>query len=216
MRASGCTVVATSILLVLAGTVLAQSPGNLEERFIINAQYRGAVTKTFKDVGRGRVIYKRTPDGTFSLEIVGSLQNPDTREMLRLNAAAAFVLRGQMIQRVQQKIDMSEEAKRYEKLVTHNLPFVYLARFQPLPKTQEPEEVHYQFDGREYLLRYATVEGAVEATLFETGTMIGKMFLYGDYGQPPKGLTKARMVGANHLVFSLVIDRSPSPSTRGD
>jgi hypothetical protein len=215
MRALATLFAVSLTALVSSGSIRAQAPAHFEERFIINAQYRGAVTKTFKGLGQGRVVYTTTPDGTFGLEINGSLQNPDTREILRLNAQADFRLRGQQIERRRQKLDLSEEAKRYENLVTHNLPFVYLARFQPLPKGADPEEVHYRFDGREYLLRYATVEGTVEATLFEGGTMIGKMFLFGEYGRPPKGLTKARMVGANHLVFSLVIDRG-STRARGE
>ena len=214
--------VKTAILtLAAASTALAAEPaqlaaGALQENFVINAQYRGPVNKSFKGLGKGHVTYRPGTDGNFGVIIVGTLQNPDTREAYKMSIDGDFKISGSSIQKVNQKLQMNEEAKRYEALMTHNLPFVYLARFQNLPNGQDAEERAFTFEGREYMLRYVSVENAIEATLFETGVMIGKFFLHGDYGQPPKGLIKARMVGVNHLVFSLVVDRGPAESSRGE
>jgi len=189
----------------------------LRERFIINAQYRGAVTQTMKNVGKGNIDYRKGQQGVFGVEIVGSLKNPETKGLWKMQVSGDFRLRGQSIECLGQKVDLSEEAKRYQKVVTDNLPFMYIARFNPLPKGADSEELTYRYEGREYVLRYVTVEDVVEATLYESGVLMGKFFLHGDYGSPPKGLVKARMVSANHIVFSLVIDRSgENVKARGD
>jgi hypothetical protein len=180
--------------------------GVTQENFIINAQYRGAISQSFRGIGKGNVVYQGTPNGQFSLTISGAMKNPETKELYKMKVSGTFIMKGNKIERISQEIDMNNEAKRYETLVVHNLPFCYLARFRNLPKSADPDEISYKFDGRDYTLRYATVENAVEATIYETGIMIGKFFLHGDFGKPPRGLTKARMVGSNHVVFSLVIE----------
>jgi hypothetical protein len=180
----------------------------MEEKFTVNAQYRTeTVRKTFTDVGRGVVRYRSGPDGRFSVQIEGTMKNPQNDENYRMRIRGEFQVRGQTIQKIDQKVEMNREARRYEALMTHNLPFVYLARFRPLPRTDEIEEATFEYEGREYKLRYLTVEKVVEATLTENGLPIGKFFLHGAFGQPPRGLLKARMTGLNNVQFSLVIDR---------
>jgi len=215
MRIVLSPILLTTLAMVSWAATLPTLSVTLQERFVVNAQYRGAVTQTFKDMGKGTVTYRKGQGTVFGLEIAGSLKNPETKELWKMQVNGDFQLTGSSIERLTQKIDLSKEAKRYEEVVTHNLPFVYLARFQPLPKGPEPEEVPYRYEGRDYVLRYVTVENVVEATLFESGVMIGKFFLHGDYGRPPKGLVKGRMGSANHIVFSLVLDRTTGTARAG-
>ncbi|MBI4861305.1 MAG: hypothetical protein HY815_13770 [Candidatus Riflebacteria bacterium] len=108
------------------------------EKFIINAQYRGVATKSFKNLGKGTVRYQHTGAGQFGLGIISSLSNPENGEKYRLNVEGRFRIRGRAIERIEQRLDLNEQARRYENLVTHNLPFVYIAG--------SPEGAHGQRD----------------------------------------------------------------------
>jgi hypothetical protein len=197
------------ILVLLIALLMVAPAQALEEKFVVNAQYRNGINKNFKDLGRGTVEY-RGGEGRFGLTIKGSLKNPETSEIYKMRVDGEFEIKGRSIRKISQKAEMNDEAKRYEKLMTDNLPFVFLARFRNLPAGTDADEVVYKYEGREYRMRYVPVEGAVEGTIFQGELMLGKFFLEGRPGQPPSKLTKARMVGPNHLVFSLVMD------TRGD
>lgn len=193
------------LAIVTTAVLLAAPAQALEEKFIVNAQYRNGINKSFKDLGRGVVEY-RGGQGHFSLTIKGSLKNPETNEIYKMRVSGEFEMTGRQIRKVSQKLEMNDEARKYEKLMTDNLPFVFLARFQTLPRGSDADEINYRYEGREYRMRYVPVEGAVEGTIFQGELMLGKFFLEGRPGQPPKRLTKARMIGPNHLVFSLVME----------
>lgn len=197
------------ILFLLAVLLMATPAQALEEKFVVNAQYRNGINKNFKDLGRGSVEY-RGGAGRFGLTIRGSLKNPETSEIYKMRVDGEFEIKGRSIRKISQKAEMNEEARRYEKLMTDNLPFVFLARFRNLPSGTDVDEVTYRYEGRDYRMRYVPVEGAVEGTIFQGELMLGKFFLEGRPGQPPSKLTKARMVGPNHLVFSLVMDTRTS------
>lgn len=204
MRFAPFVLALTLVASSLATSSLAAAP--LEERFIVNAQYRNGINKAFKDLGKGLVRYNRGEAGQFSLSIAGTMKNPENGDIYKMRVSGNFKLEGRSIIKLTQKIEFNEEAKKYEKLMTENLPFVFLARFQSLPPGTEADEVTYRYEGRDYRMRYVPMDGTVEATLFQGDTQIGKFFLEGKSGQPPKGLAKARMIGPDHLVFSLVID----------
>ena len=176
-----------------------------EERFIINAQHRGGINKAFKDLGKGVVKY-RGDKGAFAVSISGSMKNPENGDLYKMRVSGEFKIAGHDITKVAQKIDINNEARRYEKLMTENLPFVWMARFLAMPAGPDAEDVTYNYDGREYRMRYVPLEDTVEGTLFQGQTQVGKFFLEGKSGQPPQKLTKARLIGPDHLVISLVID----------
>ena len=201
----------TALLAIALGAAAALSaPQVLEEKFVVNAQFRGGINKSFKDVGRGSVLYKKLDAGGFALSIQGSLKNPDNGELLKMRSTGEFKLDRLSIAKVSQKLEMNEPARRYESLLKENLPFVYLARFQTMPVGKEAEDVTYRYEGRDYRMRYVPLDDSIEATLYQGDLQIGKFFLTGKMGQAPTGLAKARMIGPNHLVFSLVIDTRPS------
>ena len=194
------------LLLALATAAGAATGRALEERFIINAQYRNGINKAFKDLGKGVVKYRDDGAGTFSVMIAGSMKNPENNELYKMRVSGDFRLTGRTITKISQKIEMNDEAKRYEQLMTENLPFVWLARYQPLPPGAEADDVTYTYEGHDYRVRYVPLDGTVEGTLFQGQTQIGKFFLEGKPGQAPRALTKARLIGPDHLIFSLVID----------
>lgn len=194
------------LLILLLTSFAGAAERTLEERFIINAQYRNGINKAFKDLGKGLVKYKDDGAGSFAVLISGTMKNPENSDVYKMRVAGEFKLKGKEIVKVSQKIEMNEEARRYEKLMTDNLPFVWLARFTTIPPGPDAEDVRYTYLGRDYHCRYVNLDGTVEGTLFQGQTQIGKFFLEGKSGQPPKALTKARLLGPDHLVFSLVID----------
>lgn len=200
----------TLCLLLLLTSFAGAAERTLEERFIINAQYRGGgINKAFKDLGKGVVKYRDDGAGSFALQIAGTMKNPENAEVYKMRVSGEFKLKGKEIVQVSQKVEMNEEARRYERLIVDNLPFVWLARFQSIPPGPDAEDVHYAYRGHDYRVRYVPLEGTVEGTLFEHQTQVGKFFLEGKGGLPPKTLTKARLNGPDHLVFSLVIDTRP-------
>jgi len=188
----------------------------LEENFVINAQYRNGVNKAFRDLGHGAVQYRSGEGGRFGLSLHGSMKNPETSEIYRMRITGEFKLVGRTITKISQKIEMNEEARRYEKLMAENLPFVWLARFQSLPASDTAEDVAYRYEGRDYHLRYVPLDDVTEATLSQDETHIGKFFLAGRSGQPPSGLTKAHMNGPDHVVVGLVVEPPTPPASRGE
>jgi hypothetical protein len=205
-----------SILLFLFAIFMsnAQAPGRkpvasvpaklaaLEERFVVHAQYRGAVKKAFKNIGKGRIQSRPGSEGRFGLSLHACLRHPETQEIFKIKVSGDYALKGRSIGQPQ-GLKMSAQAEKYAPFFTKSLPFFFLARFQNIPSDTDIEEIPYRFGDQEYLLRYVPTTGTIEVTLEDRGSLVGKFFLDGQSGYPPRRLTKVRVVGPENTVFTL-------------
>jgi len=177
---------------------------SLEERYHLNAQYRGGVKKGFPDIGQGSAVF--TPQGAsrFSIKLNGSVEHPENREVYKFWLDMDLQLNGDSLRIVQNRNRYNERAEEYREQVERAIPFVYLVKYTPMPGPgQDPARV-YRFKGTEFTLRYVPTERHVEATLYDGDTLVGKFFLLRDQHRIPLVFEKFRVPTVDNVVLSFI------------
>ncbi len=180
----------------------------VREVYKVNAQYRGAVTKGFDNLGEIVVTY-RPGDGTaFGIDMQAELRDPKKKKKRsQFEVSLRYRLDGAAVSSVEGKNQFNEQASKHREKILQNAPFIYLIRYRPVP-TGGRSQVTYTVEGKPYRVQYAATRKNVEATVFEGKRWLGKFFIRrGDGGQPPNDFEKFRISTKNDTVISLVLDK---------
>lgn len=149
------------------------------ETYAVNAQYRGAVKKGFRDLGAGSVRYVALDPATFRVEVNAVVRHPEERREFRFRIHETFRLEGRRLSGVRlERAELNAAARPHEDEVRELLPFAYLVRKLEAPAHTGGERSRtIRFRGHPYTIRYRTTERNEEAELYRGNTLRGKFFM---------------------------------------
>lgn len=176
------------------------------DEFTVNAQYRGAIKKSFKDVGGGKIEYMTTGKDDFRVRVTGLITNPDTNEKYELDLDMTFSLDGS-------KVNVSENRNRFDEStewtrarIERTLPFLYLVRAY-VPDGRRGMTREYFYKGRVCTIRYGQTERNLEASVYDRDELIGKVFLKRSGKGPLAHMEKFRVPAPDDVMVSFIVDR---------
>jgi hypothetical protein len=175
--------------------------GGIVEQYTLNAQYRGTVRKGFPDIGKGFGLYQPQREGRFSVRLEGTVHDPEDKSIYELHVDMDFEATGREVRELANRSHYSHNATDYRDRVERVIPFVHLVKFTRPPTDRE--ERAYRFRGVDYTLRYMPTDRNIEATLYQSDTMIGKFFLEKG-AATPLGIEKFRVPTEGNVVLSFV------------
>jgi hypothetical protein len=176
------------------------------DEFTVNAQYRGAIKKSFKDVGDGKIEYMKTGEDTFRIRVTGLITNPDSREKYDLDLDMSFDLDGSRVEVSENRNRFDDRTEWSRKRIERTLPFLYLVRAR-LPDGRRATTREYFYKGRLCTIRYGQTERNLEASIYDRDELVGKVFLNraskGSFAQ----MEKFRVPAQDDVMVSFIIDR---------
>ncbi|MBI4872674.1 MAG: hypothetical protein HY814_14035 [Candidatus Riflebacteria bacterium] len=184
----------------------AAAPTRLESRDVyrVNAQFRGAVKKSFTDLGELVVSCSQDRDGDSVVTFQGDVRDPDdSRVVYRFDATVRFARTGSSILAAAAD-DFSEDAQEYRDRILEIAPFVRILQDEPAVLTPQPMERAYRVNGKEYSVHWAAGERSLEATLYGGLRTLGKFFFVPGTGRSPHRFEKFRVNTDQQAVLSFV------------
>ena len=181
-----------ALFLALAVSASAQA---VIEDYVVNAQYRGAVNKGFKDLGRGKASYEAVGGSGFKVKMKGEVNHPDGSSTYSFTLIQTFQLEGNNVRLVNtEKKEMNAAAAPHESWIVELVPFAYLARRLPVPAIEGGDNSRtIRYQGQAFTLSYARSERQIEVSMLRNGELSGKFFFNPGTPKGFAGLEKFRM-----------------------
>jgi YD repeat-containing protein len=145
-------------------------------RFVIGAQYRGFVKKTFPDIGNAGLTFAPEPAGGFRITGAGRVVHPqDKNRVYRLDFDMQFRVKGDHIDYLAVKNRFNDGCADLASTIERVLPFVYLV--QLLPRLRVGGSRALTTPHGIYTMVYGGAGERVEVTLNQGRAQVGKFFL---------------------------------------
>ncbi len=187
---------------------------HVQEQYLVNAQFRGGVTKSFDNLGGVDVDYRELPDRSYVVALAGTIHDPEEEgRSYRFKAAIEFDWLGSTIS-ARARSEFSADAEEYRDRILEVAPFVHIVKHSAFPPPDGPRELSYRMNGRPYSLRYSGGERHVEVTLYEDLRTLAKFFVVPGSSAGPHEFEKYRINTVNQTVLSFV--RNPPPLREED
>lgn len=180
------------ILALLPTSALAIGK-HVTDKFIVNAQYRGAVKKALKGVGNGVVEYQPTGENEYKVTVHGEVVHPEDNKVYEFFVGQTFRLTGNKLELLGEDKNLNEHALEQEKYIIQVVPFAYLARFLPPPAASDSQVRTFLFQNSRFDLRYRRAERQHEIELFKDDENVGKFFLAETWKPGNEGFEKFRI-----------------------
>jgi hypothetical protein len=179
---------------------LLTATGARAERYVVDAQYRSGVSKTFPDLGGGSISVAPVDATMFDVQVDGSIRHPEDRRVFRFRIDRRYRLEGRFVRIVRTSLkELNPDARPHEAELTRILPFAFLVRHLPAPDHQGDRTTTLHYAGSTYDLRYRETERQLEATLYDSNRPVGKFFLAP--GEKPDRRRLARLERFRLAVF---------------
>ena len=145
------------------------------DRFVIEAQYRGIVKKSFPDVGVAGLECVKEANGGFRIHGEGKVTHPqDKSKVFQLGLDMKFRVNGDTVEYVKTQNSCNKGSEDLRECMERVLPFVHLVRDLPRPtgnrrSLSTPHGV--------FTLVYGARGAKTEVTVQQGSAHIGKFFL---------------------------------------
>jgi len=170
-------------------------------RFQIDAQYRGAVKKSFSSIGQAGLKWVPGADGTVRVNGEGRVNHPKERsKVYEFGLDMQFRVTGDSIQYLASRNTCNAGSEGLKSRIERILPFVYLVASVPVNGSRAPRL--FRTPHGEYRMRYGETSNHVEVTVEERNSQIGKFFLAKDAGT--LYLERFRIPAKDNVVISFV------------
>ena len=170
------------LLTVVAclSTCTAAFAAGLAEEYSVNAQYRGAVNKGFRQLGTGSASYESLGGSAFRVRAKGEVKHPENDKIYQFDIAQTFRVNGDSVSLTgTEKKQINAAAAPHESRISELIPFAYLVRLMPAPDEGGDPVRTLSYRGQTYALRYRNAEGRTEVDLYKGDSLVGKFFMAG-------------------------------------
>jgi hypothetical protein len=189
---------------------------HVTDKFIVNAQYRGAVKKGLKGIGNGSVEYEPTGENEYKVTVHGEVRHPEDDKTYEFEVSQSFKLTGNRLELLGEDKNLNSHAMEQERYIIQVVPFAFLARFLPPPAQGTDPVRTFLFDNSRFDLRYRKTEKQHEIELFKDDENVGKFFLAAGWKPGNEGFEKFRIpFPREQLMVSFVVKETVASTGTG-
>jgi len=180
---------------------------NPEENFIVNAQYRGNVKKSFPDIGQAVIKYVPIGNGEFRLDGHATISNPRNKSVVyEFWLDSTYKYTNHQIRLVEELNDFNSESRGFKNRMERALPFVYLVKYTAAPEPGEPNRRQFRYKNDSFTVRYSRTDQHIEATIYDGAEIVTKIFIPIEDSSVPYAFDKFRIPapGKDQVMVSFV------------
>lgn len=186
------------VFITLAAVTVSTSFAQVQ-RFQVDAQYRGAVKKSFNSIGTTGIKVTPGANGSFKIAGQGRVVHPkDKAKVFEFNVDMDFQLSGNKVSYLKTNNTCAAGSEGLRSKIERLLPFLHLVAALPIT----PEARTIQTPHGSYTVREAQTEKYTEVTVEEGENVTGKFFLTKENGQ--LNIERFRIPTKDNVVLNFV------------
>ena len=131
-------------------------PNETNEAFTVGAQYRGAIQKSFPNLGMAGLECKKLGDHDFQVRLHAKVRHPeDENENIEFDVTRVFRLEGNRITLIREENQFNEVAAKHKKKILNTVSLAYLIKWRSPGSDSPPFPGQvYRIDDKTFSLTY--------------------------------------------------------------
>lgn len=179
--------------------------GASAETFVIGAQYRGVVKKSFPDLGRGTIRCRALEANRYEVGLEAKARHPRKKETIEFSVLREFALEGHHVKILSEKNWFNEGAARHQKKLQNAVCLAYLVKWRsPQAEGERAPAQTYVIDDVAYTFSYRSAAGRLEVSLADPDGKVAKFFL-GPSVRAVRPIDRFRVFTRDDVVISFVV-----------